>query len=261
VYDWARRHGRPQAFIVRDRKDRTDQVAWLAAWAPAVDTVFLLGHRGYTTTRHGVTIEGVSDVMRQPLDNKSVWTDTTHAIRVAISAAGGGHHDGENFVDVALRGVAMFAADTGRTASVFVVLGPNFAGRVSVPAMAGASVTVVGYLDPWHSLYQDTDLVICQAGYNTVQELLHYRTPAVSVPGARPYDDQHARLAGIPDVPYIRVAHPDPASIATQLAVVSAADRPVEAPNSPPDGAQEIANHLATRQASSAFGAWLPEAD
>ncbi len=247
LYEWARRHARPQAFIYRDRKDRPDQLAWLATWAPAIDRVFLLGRLGHTTTHHGVTVEGVSDVIRQPLGAKSVWTGTTDSLRVAISAAGGGHRDAESFVDIALRGVAEFAGNTALKTSAFVVLGPNFAGRVSVPATTGINITMTAYLDPWHSLYQDTDLLVCQGGYNTVQELLHHRTPAVAVVGHRPHDDQQARLNSIADRTNLRIARPDPASIATQLSALLAAKRVVEAPGDPPDGAREIARRLAGR--------------
>jgi predicted glycosyltransferase len=232
LYEWARKEGRRQAYISRARKDHDDPVRWLREIAPAITKVFPLG-----------TAE-VPDVIRQPLGSKSIWNDAGDVTRVAISAAGGGHADAETFLEAALAGVTSFARNAGRDVSIFVVLGPNFTGRVTLPPRIPGSVSVTHYLDPWHSLYQGTDLLVCQGGYNTVQELLHYGTAAVTVAGSRPYDDQSARLAAIVTQANIRIAQPDAASISGHLAALALSPRRGAVPASPPDGARYIAERL-----------------
>jgi hypothetical protein len=232
LYEWACARQRPQAYLGRARKDRTDPAAWLAAEAPGISTVFRLGR------------DGVPDVVRQPLGNKSIWSDCGGVTRIAVSAAGGGHDDAERFLDAALAGVADFARDTSRTVSVFVVLGPNFSGRVTVRAAISGNVSVTRYLDPWHSLYQGTDLLVCQGGYNTVQEVLRHGTRAVAVAGARPFDDQSARLAAVAGQALVRVAEPDPTSIAGHLSALVVTPHRPGTPAAAVDGARHIAEHL-----------------
>jgi hypothetical protein len=232
LYEWARDAGRRQAYISRARKDHDDPVRWVREIAPGITRVFPLG------------TEEVPDVIRQPLGSKSIWNDAGGVVRVAISAAGGGHADAEDFLDKALAGVASFAQDADRQVSIFVVLGPNFTGRVTLPAGIPGNVSITHYLDPWHSLYNGTDLLICQGGYNTVQELLHHGTAAVTVAGSRPYDDQSARLASIVAQANVRIAQPDAASIAGHLAALAIVARRGMVPPSPPDGARHIAESL-----------------
>lgn len=74
-----------------------------------------------------------------------------------------------------------------------VVLGPNYAGPV--PELPGAQVTRV---EPQLvNLFALADLVLSEAGYNSVSELRLLGVPAVFVPGRRRLDDQAERVAAL----------------------------------------------------------------
>jgi hypothetical protein len=107
-----------------------------------------------------------------------------------VSTAGGGGFDAS-----AARLFATAAAAqgllAGRLAGLRHVLvrGPN--ATVDAPPRAGL---VVLDADPaMVDLIAGADLVLAEAGYNTINEIRLAGTPAVLLPGDRAWDDQHAR--------------------------------------------------------------------
>jgi UDP-N-acetylglucosamine--N-acetylmuramyl-(pentapeptide) pyrophosphoryl-undecaprenol N-acetylglucosamine transferase len=86
-----------------------------------------------------------------------------------------------------------------------VVLGPNYGGPL--PVMPGAHVTRV---EPQLvNLFAVADLVLSEAGYNSVSELRLLGVPAVFVPGRRRLDDQAERVTALARAGSARVAAPD----------------------------------------------------
>ncbi|MGI5519984.1 glycosyltransferase [Micromonospora sp. CA-259024] len=237
LYATAARRQTPQAYLHRPRTDRPDPAAWVAAEVPAIGTVYAIGA---PVPAGSVRVREVADVIRRPLDDRPVWGPEDTGLRVAVTAGGGGHPDAEEFLTAAVAGVAAFLGS--RPASVLVVTGPFFTGRLTLPPVPGARVTVTGYVDPRHSLYRDTDLLVCQGGYNTVQEIRHHGVPVVAVPGPRMLDDQRGRLSSAG----VRVAGPVPDEIAAGLAEVAGRDRdlPAPAPVDGPPGARQVAEDL-----------------
>ncbi len=74
-----------------------------------------------------------------------------------------------------------------------VIQGPNFG--TSLSALEG--MTVVGDEPDMADLFAVSDLVIAEAGYNTVNEIRLARAPAVFLPGSRTYDDQEERARAL----------------------------------------------------------------
>ena len=91
-----------------------------------------------------------------------------------------------------------------------VVLGPNYTG--DVPDLPGARVVRV---EPrLVDLFSLADLVVSEAGYNSVSELRLLGVPAVFVPGRRRLDDQAARAAELARAGGALVVDPDPDVVA-----------------------------------------------
>lgn len=72
-----------------------------------------------------------------------------------------------------------------------LVAGPLFRDWHLLQSVAG--VTVVPFEPDMSSRLAQAKLVICQAGYNTVAELVQLGTKAILVPADRQWDDQFAR--------------------------------------------------------------------
>ncbi|MFG2844090.1 glycosyltransferase [Kitasatospora sp. NPDC048296] len=188
-------------------------------------------------------------VVRPLLDDCSPWPDNTGALRIAVVAGGGGHDDAPGFLTAALHGVREYARRHGCAAvDVLVLTGPHFDGAVLVPPGIPGPVRVRPYLGPAYDVYRHADAAITHAGYNTVQELVRSRVPAVAVPGVRDLDDQrvHLRAAACPTVV---VAEAEKHAVARTLAEVlkgstGASARAVAAPAREVNGAERIALDL-----------------
>jgi Glycosyltransferase family 28 C-terminal domain len=247
LYAHAAARGVPQAFLHRPRRDRPDPAAWVTAELPEIRTVYALGGPvPDPVSPSPVRVRTVADVVRRPLGDNPVWGPGDTGLRIAVTAGGGGYPDAESFLDAAVAGVASFLRGTGRPASVLVVPGPYFTGRLHLVADPRSRVTVTGYVDPRHSIYRDTDLLVSQGGYNTVQELLHRGIPAVAVPGERMLDDQHGRLNKVGAAGRVRVAAASPEEIAAALTDVAALAAEPPRPTPEPPGAHQIADDLTT---------------
>ncbi|WP_197287126.1 glycosyltransferase [Planomonospora sphaerica] len=233
-----------QGYIYRDRKDKADPVQVLHDRAPTIDNVYQLGHPGFTETREGIRILGVSNVMRPPLDSKSVWPPSSGEVKVVITAGGGGHDDAEEFINAAIRAVSTLCVTQNIQASLIVVPGPFYKGSVKVGSNSPMAVRVVSYIGPQYCLYEETDIIISQGGYNTVEELKTWGVKAVAVAGERALDDQHARLAALADADHVLVSSSDTDEITTCLRRLLSTGV-VSAPVLPqPLGAIEIAEDI-----------------
>lgn len=95
-----------------------------------------------------------------------------------------------------------------------VILGPNFTGEV--PDLPGAHVVRV---EPrLVDLFALADLVLSEAGYNSVSELRLLGVPAVFVPGRRRLDDQAARAHELAATGAAVVLEADPGAVAAAVA-------------------------------------------
>ncbi|WP_078916706.1 glycosyltransferase [Streptomyces viridochromogenes] len=246
LYELGMTHRCRQGYIYRERKDQADPTAVLrAVEASAVDVAYVLGRAGLSDVRHGIRVMGVPDVVRQRLGGESIWEPGDPGLRVLVTSGGGGHDDAESFLNAAITGIARMCADRALRATVRVVTGPYFRGGVALEPNPYVSLRVTSYVDPHHSLYADTDVIVSQGGYNTVQELKLAGVPAVAVAGERMLDDQHARLAELAARDHVTVSGSTPEEIGKQLAALLDTPAGTAIPTTPrPSGAEAIARDI-----------------
>lgn len=130
------------------------------------------------------------------------------------TAGGGGFADtAVPFFDAVVAAHRRLVARLGSEIQHVVVLGPNYAGEL--PPLPGAHVRRV---EPQLvNLFALADLVLCEAGYNTVSELRLLGVPAVFVPGRRRLDDQAERVTALARAGSARVLNPAPAEVAAEV--------------------------------------------
>jgi len=131
----------------------------------------------------------VGQIVRRPVPMSALDTDPT-APRIVISGGGGGYPGTVKFYNLALKAIADLRHRYPALKSLLIV-GPLF--RDWSLLAAGDGSTIIPFEPDTASTFAQADLVICQAGYNTVAELEQLGTKAVLVPAERQWDDQFAR--------------------------------------------------------------------
>ena len=110
--------------------------------------------------------------------------------KIVISGGGGGYPGTVAFYNLALSAMAELHLG-GLTAETQLIAGPLFTDWQKLELVGG--VRVVPYDPNLAQTFAEADLVICQAGYNTVAELNLAGTRVVLVPAPRKWDDQITR--------------------------------------------------------------------
>jgi UDP-N-acetylglucosamine--N-acetylmuramyl-(pentapeptide) pyrophosphoryl-undecaprenol N-acetylglucosamine transferase len=106
-------------------------------------------------------------------------------------------------------------------------------------------VRIVPFDPELPSAFAAADLVVCQAGYNTIGEVIASGVAAVCVPAPRMADDQHLRArSAAARHPLIRVSAADPDALFEGM--LSALCEPLRERQPPavPDGAQRAAAEI-----------------
>lgn len=145
------------------------------------------------------------------------------APRVVITGGGGGYAGTSAFYNLAAASCrAVRTAVPSLTA--LLVAGPLFTEWGALKA-DGATVLPSHWDMP--GLYAAADLVLCQAGYNTVAELLDAGVPAIAVPAERELDNQalRARLAAEAHPGFRVIEEPVPEALAARIVAVLAEAR------------------------------------
>lgn len=131
----------------------------------------------------------VGQIARRPMRVLSRQTDPS-CTRIVISGGGGGYPGTVDFYNQALKATSILQEQHPKLKSQLIT-GPLFRDwRLLEPA---EGIPVVPFEPDMLSVLSSADLVICQAGYNTVAELEQAGTKAVLVPAQRQWDDQFAR--------------------------------------------------------------------
>ena len=112
---------------------------------------------------------------------------------VLITAGAGGFQDAEPFYRLAVEALAAASERLPRFFTM-LVLGPGYTGPL--PISDRLNVYVWRDLTWLPDVIAAADVVICQAGHNTMAELQSSNARAVVVPGDRQIDDQFARARG-----------------------------------------------------------------
>jgi hypothetical protein len=244
LHDVALARGLRQVLVARARKDRPDVAKWVASCAPGISDVVIPSDAFSEAQKHGVRVLRVPPIRRQLIETRSIWDGGAKGgVRVAILTGGGGHPDAEDFLNAAAAAVEQFAGSlTLGTVDVQMILGPLFRGCLDLSA-SSARIRIRPYVDARYSPYTDTDMVICQAGYNTVAEIVAANVRAVIVPGKRALDDQVARARRLQRSHIAVVERATAGEIAR--AVIQVLAQPVETDGElMSDGAERVADLL-----------------
>jgi predicted glycosyltransferase len=114
----------------------------------------------------------------------------SHAIRIVITGGGGGYPGTVNFYNLAIRALSELR---GRYPGLEarLIAGPLFCDWPRLQQEHG--IRVVPFEPDMPGTLAAADLVIAEAGYNTIAELEDIGTRAILVPAERQWDDQYAR--------------------------------------------------------------------
>lgn len=112
------------------------------------------------------------------------------APRIVISGGGGGYPGTVKFYNLASRATASLRMHYPKLEAQLIA-GPLFHDWSLLEPVEG--MTVIPFEPDTASRFAEADLVICQAGYNTIAELKPLGTKTVLVPADRQWDDQFAR--------------------------------------------------------------------
>lgn len=150
--------------------------------------------------------------------------------RVLVTTGGGG--DGAVLIETFLDAVKQTAPFTMRT---LVVLGPQLdpstAVRLRATAAGRADVEYLEFEPDMTRRYEEADVVVAMAGYNTVCELLTAGVKAVLVPRGEPVQEQLIRARRLSERGHFRMVEPAELTPASLMAQVRSA---LVAPPAPP---------------------------
>jgi len=143
-------------------------------------------------------------------------TGLTTTPRIVITGGGGGYPNTVSFYNVAL---AAFAACRFEEPSLtgLLVTGPLFKEWRRLEPVEG--VHIIPFDPELTATFAAADLVISQAGYNTIAEITALSVPAICIPAQRKFDDQYERAASASVThPQIHLcSDPDPGSLAALM--------------------------------------------
>ncbi len=110
--------------------------------------------------------------------------------QVVITGGAGGYPGTVGFYNHALQSVAYARRQHGPIA-ITLITGPLFKDWMALELVDGARM--MPFDSHLASTVSAADLVICQAGYNTLAEVAQLSTPVICIPGSREFDDQIGR--------------------------------------------------------------------
>ena len=133
--------------------------------------------------------------------------------RIGISGGGGGYPGTIDFYNLATAAISKLRAEYP-TCEVRLIAGPLFRDWDRLSLQTG--LRVIPFESDMPAVFASADLVICQAGYNTIAEIQQVGTKAILVPAERLWDNQFARADRASRLhPHIRVLRSaDPAALA-----------------------------------------------
>jgi hypothetical protein len=212
LFDIAEDMGVSQAVVLRARRDLADVVSDSSAPLMRADLLILphaageaaeileaLPDHSPPAVSIGATVRGRT-ISRYGVCNK---LGVAHDAKlIVVTAGGGGTPEVPAFYRLALDGLA--SASSAADARVVLVLGPEY--QSAPPTSRRLELQVWQAITWMPDLIAAADLVICQAGYNTLGEVQAADTRAVVVPGERGIDDQDARAREVMrSAPHVRV--------------------------------------------------------
>jgi predicted glycosyltransferase len=113
---------------------------------------------------------------------------------VVISGGGGGHSDTVHHFNLCLRAFGRLR-ESRKNIIGLLITGPLYANWSSLELVDG--LRVIPFDPDFTATCATADLVLCQAGYNSINELAALGTPAICIPARRGFDDQFERARHI----------------------------------------------------------------
>jgi UDP-N-acetylglucosamine--N-acetylmuramyl-(pentapeptide) pyrophosphoryl-undecaprenol N-acetylglucosamine transferase len=174
-----------------------------------------------------------------------------------ISGGGGGFPSVADFYNLAIAAFARARAARPDLEAVLIA-GPLFKDWWSLDLTDG--MRVIPFEPRLSRLFAAADVVICQAGYNTVAEITSLGVPAIVVPAERKADDQLARAQSHASHVFQVYDGTNPDAVAALLLrTIDSPVRPVRR-ELPTDGAAIAASCLLELMASQSLSAHTPPA-
>jgi len=200
LFEAAERRSLRQAMVVRARRDMYDFLDHAGPARRCDLLVFPYDDAGFEELRRqlppglppAAVIGSVGRQSGAPPEVTRARLGVSAEVRLVLVTAGaGGFVDSPQFHALALAGLERaLAADTAPHL-VMLVLGPRYEGPL--PLARGLTTYVWRELSWLSDVISAADLVLCQAGHNTMNEVLSAGTPAILLPAPRFVDDQFAR--------------------------------------------------------------------
>jgi UDP-N-acetylglucosamine--N-acetylmuramyl-(pentapeptide) pyrophosphoryl-undecaprenol N-acetylglucosamine transferase len=184
----------------------------------------------------------VGTVVRRPSEMAERVTPTADrdVQRVVISGGGGGYPGTLDFYNLALE-----AFDNARARNhaleALLITGPLFKDWTDLRLPPG--VRVMPFDPALAETFASAALVVCQAGYNTIAEIVTLGVPAIAVPAVRDSDDQFERAfdAGRASPVFEAYDGHDPAALGALMLDVLSRPRPAAPDALPAQGASRAA--------------------
>jgi UDP-N-acetylglucosamine--N-acetylmuramyl-(pentapeptide) pyrophosphoryl-undecaprenol N-acetylglucosamine transferase len=132
----------------------------------------------------------VGPIARRPSQRQPEAAGADRTPNVVITGGGGGYPGTVNFYNLALAALATCRIKEPDLSGLLVT-GPLFREWHQLSHVAGAKI--IPFDPDITSVFAAADLIICQAGYNTMTEIMSLSVPAICIPGERQFDDQYER--------------------------------------------------------------------
>lgn len=204
LYNFGKENRWPQILILRDRKDILNPEDWVKTNFPDIKKVFHLGSQVKQTE----LLIPIKDIIRIPRDDKTIWNnDDENIYKIVITAGGGGHDDAQDFIQTAINVLQEFCQQhLNIKFSIKIITGPYYSQSIKISEYASnCCYEIISYINAFHSIYKDTHLLICQGGYNTVNEVINQSTKTIIVAAKRILDDQWNRIKNLANLSNNRI--------------------------------------------------------
>jgi UDP-N-acetylglucosamine:LPS N-acetylglucosamine transferase len=139
-------------------------------------------------TEDVIPYKGEYNIVKIPLCNGISKNPIKRKKQILITKGGGGRPSSNIFKRI-IESVLIEFLNDYIDYKVIYITGP-FGSDISI---SHENLTVLKYTSSIHNLICESKLVISEAGYNTVQELIYCKTKAILIPGDRRIDNQELR--------------------------------------------------------------------
>ena len=178
------------------RKTRTAErtIEWAIHVFPQVDLILIPHEAGEVPIPAELVSRThfVGPIVRRSPSKESPTRPKSAGPLVLITGGGGGFPGTVEMYNLALSAMEMARSETPGLRGILVT-GPMFKEWHQLQPVAG--VTIVPFDAELGSTIEQADVVICQAGYNTMMELSLSSTPVICIPAMRVADNQFERAS------------------------------------------------------------------